>query len=336
MTAPSIRVLMNGHRRSDGGVPMRREIRWGGCRVAAAAILGVMFGCGTAEPADAPATPEAQSTDIDAGADVDHVSAASDAVEALTAIEAALVGRDLDALVTRSVGPAAAFFGWMRHQREAAAATSDPFENLVIEPPVPEISVEDDVARVDATIGYGSQEGAPPRILTSLELHLVDGSWYLAGFDRNDIPIADWVTPAPAEATVTAGGIDVEVTGLFVDVGCFDGSDENCPGNLKDSVGVSFVVVNNTGGDISPVPVDVDGDTLAVLDAGGNEWPLVDAQVQGFPRDAPSPVVGVFQGASNLGTGGAVRLAWETTDGTVHAFELPVPTYPHDWAADGR
>jgi hypothetical protein len=30
-----------------------------------------------------------------------------------------------------------------------------------------------------------------------------------------------------------------------------------------------------------------------------------------------------------------VRLAWETGDGVVHAFELPVPAYPHDWAADG-
>lgn len=316
---------------------MRRVPRGGGRGVAAAAILGLVLGCGTAQPVDAPAgSKDPAMTALDDDAEADGAPAASDAAEAFAAIMAALEARDLDALVTGSVGPAAAFFTWMRHLREASGQSADPFENLVVEPPVPEVTEEGDLARVDATIGFGSQEGAPPRILTNLELRLVDGTWYLVGFERNGIPIADWVAPAPAEATVTSCGIEVEVAGLFVDVGCLDGSDPNCPMANRNSAGMSFLVINRTGGDIHPVPVAVEGgEAVAVLDAGGSEFPLVDAEVQGFPRDVPSPVVGVFQGASSLGDGGVVRLAWETEDGTVHTFELPVPAYPHDWAGDG-
>jgi hypothetical protein len=313
---------------------VRRVPRDGARGVATAAILGLVLGCGTAQTLDAPASTEDPATD--ALDDADRASAASDSTEAFTAIMAAMEARDLDALVTSSVGPAAAFFTWMRHEREASSESADPFENLVVEPHVPEVTGDRDVARVDATIGFGSQEGAPPRILTNLELRLVDGSWYLASFERNGVPIADWVAPAPEEANVTAAGIDVEVIGLFVDVGCFDGSDPNCPAAIQNSAGVSFVVINRTGGDINPVPVDVNGgEAVAVLEAGDSEFPLVDAEVQGFPRDLPSPVVAVFQGASSLGEGGVFRLAWETEDGAVHAFEVPVPIYPHDWAGDG-
>jgi hypothetical protein len=305
--------------------------------VATAAILGLVLGCGTTQPVDAPAgTGAPATTALDDDVEADGVPAPSDAAAAFAAIVAALEARDLDALVTGSVGPAAAFFTWMRHMREASSGSADPFENLAVEPPTPEVTDEGDLARVDATIGFGSQEGAPPRILTNLELRLVDGTWYLAGFERNGVPIADWVTPAPADATVTSGGIEVAVAGLFVDVGCLDGSDPNCPMAIRNSVGMSFSVINRTGDDIHPVPVAMEGgEAIAVLDAGGSEYPLVDAEVQGFPHDVPSPVVGVFQGASSLGDGGVVRLAWETEDGTVHTFELPVPVYPHDWAGDG-
>jgi hypothetical protein len=316
---------------------MRPVPRGAGRGVATAAVVGMVLGCATTQPVDAPTGIAAEATvDRNGGVDVDLPPAGSEAAQAFTAIVAALEARDLDALVSRSAGPAAAFFSWMRHHREASASPDDPLENLVVEPPVPEVTVDGDVARVGATIGYGSQEGAPPRILTDLELRRVDARWYLAGFERNGIPIADWVAPAPADATVSTGGIDVDVVGLFVDVGCLDGADARCPAALRDSAGVSFVVFNGTDGDITPVPVTMDSeDTLAVLDAGGSGWPLVDAQVQGFPRAVPSAVVGVFQGASDLGAGGVVRLAWETGDGVVHAFELPVPAYPHDWAADG-
>jgi hypothetical protein len=316
---------------------MRGVARRGRRAVATAAIVVVLLGCGTSPSADGPVADPA-GTEGEEAADVADApaSAASEATAAFTAIVAALKGRDLDALVSRSVGPAAAFFGYLRHFQGARADPDDPFENLVVEPDRPQVTVEGDVARVGATIGYGSQEGAPPRVLTDLELRLVDGRWYLAGFVRNGSPIADWVTPAPAEATVSAGGIDVEVVGLFVDVGCFDGTDVRCPAAHRDSAALAFVVVNGTGGDIRPVPVPASGgDAIAVLDAGGSEWPLVSAEVQGFPREVPSPAVGVFQGASRLGAGGDVRLAWETEDGTVHAFELPVPAYPHGWAADG-
>jgi hypothetical protein len=311
---------------------MRRAPRREGRSVATAAIVGVLLGCGTAQPPGAaPAGTEDEATPH-----ADRAPAATDAAAAFTTIAAALEARDLDALVTLSAGPAAAFFGWVRHLHEAAADPGDPFVNLVVEPRVPEVAIEGDVARVDATIGYGSQEGAPPRILTDLELRLVDADWYLAGFERNGSPISQWVAPGPAEATVSAGGIDVEVVGLFVDVGCLDGADARCPAAYRDSAGLAFTVANGTGGDIEPVPVEASsGDVIAVLDAGGSEWPLVSAEVQGFPRDVTSPVVGVFQGASGLSAGGVVRLAWETEDGAVHVFELPVPAYPHDWAADG-
>jgi hypothetical protein len=315
---------------------MRRVPRRGRRGVATAAIVGVLLGCGTAPVDDPTATADGARADFDDVADGARASAAPDAAEAFTAIVAALEARDLEALVTRSAGPAAAFFGYLRHFQEATADRDDPFENLVVDPPDPEVTVEGDVARIGAAIGYGSQEGAPPRVLTDLELRLVDGGWYLAGFERNGSPISAWVAPAPAEATVSAGGIDVEVVGLFVDVGCLDGADARCPAAHRDSAGVAFVVVNGTDGDIRPVPVTASvGDAIAVLDAGGSEWPLVSAEVLGFRREVPSPVVGVFQGASSLAAGGAVRLAWETEDGTVHAFDLPVPAYPHDWAAGG-
>jgi hypothetical protein len=305
--------------------------------VATAAILGLLTGCGTAQPDDLPAgTGDPATAAVDDPVEDGNDTAATGATEAFTAIAAAMEAGDLDALVMDSVGPAAAFFTWMRHLRAASGEAADPFENLVVEPPVPQVTDEGDVARVDATIGYGSQEGAPPRILTNLELRLVDGAWRLAGFERNGVPIAEWVAPAPAEASVTAAGIDVEVIGVFVDRGCLDGSDPNCPEAIRDSAGVAFVVINRTGGDIEPVPVALDGgEAVAVLEAGGSAFPLVDAAVQGFPRDLPSPVVGVFQGASSLGEGGVVRLAWEAEAGAVHTFELPVPVYPHDWASDG-
>jgi hypothetical protein len=316
---------------------MRRVPRRGVRGVVTAAIVWGFLGCGTAEPRDDPTgTADEETADPDDIVDAARAPAASDAAEAFTTIVAALEARDLDALVTRSAGPAAAFFGWVRHFQAAVADPDDPFENLVVEPSVPKVTVDGDVARVDATIGYGSQEGAPPRILTDLELRLVDGGWYLAGFVRNGFPIGEWVAPAPPEATVSAGGIDAAVVGLFVDVGCLHGTDARCPAANRDSAGVSIVVVNGTGGEIGPVPVTTSGgDAVAVLVASGSEWPLVSADVRGFPRDVPSPVVGVFQGASSLGAGGEVRLAWETEDGAVHAFELPVPAYPHDWAADG-
>jgi hypothetical protein len=250
----------------------------------------------------------------------------------VAAMVAAMEATDLDGLVDLSVGPAQAFFVHLRHFQAATAEEDPPFPNLSAEIEGP-AEVDGDVATIEGLIGYGTAEGAPPRVLTDLRMVATDDGWRLAGFTRNGHPIEEWTVPGDPDRQVTNGGISVAVVALFIDAGCFTGSDTGCPAAHRDSFGVDLEVLNTTDAPITPAPVTLpDGSEVpAWVETSEGPEPVVSAHAPGFPAGTTAEVTAVFQGASAMADGGTLYVAFETEDGTVVPIEVPVPAYPHPW-----
>jgi hypothetical protein len=260
-----------------------------------------------------------------------HGPVVDDPAAVLDAVAEAMRTTDLDRLVELSTDAAAVYFAHVRHVHAATADAAHLFENLTVEldPPM----VDGATATAEGVIAHGSAEGAPPRVLTAWRLRETPDGWRVAGFTRNDEPVERWTAPGTTAAPVRHADIEVAVAALFVDVGCFTGSDAGCPAAVRDSFAVDLMVTNDTGHEIAPVPVELpDGEAVpAYVDTGIDAHPVVQADAPGFPSGVSAEVTAVFRGASQLVEGGTLHLAFETATGDVVPFEVPLPGYPHAW-----
>jgi hypothetical protein len=254
---------------------------------------------------------------------------------ALGELAAAMEAGDVDRVVGLTDGPAQTFFRYQRHFWLADGADGPPFPNVNLAPGAAEVLAEDRV-RFAGPLGYGTQEGAPPRLLTDLEFVDVasDGGWRLERFVRNGHPIGGWVSPADDGARVEAGPLVVEVVGLFSDVPCNTGTDPGCPAWSRDKVAVAFLVTNRSETPVDPAPMELPDGTLepAWLETSdGDARPLVEVVASGLAVGAASPVVALFPAADDLTEGGALHLAFVTAAGERLEVSLPVPPYPYPW-----
>jgi hypothetical protein len=260
-----------------------------------------------------------------------HGPVVDDPAAVLDAVAEAMRTTDLDRLVELSTDAAAVYFAHVRHVHAATADAAHLFENLTVEldPPM----VDGATATAEGVIAHGSAEGAPPRVLTAWRLRETPDGWRVAGFTRNDEPVERWTAPGTPATAVRHADIEVEVVALFVDVGCFTGSDAGCPAAVRDSFAVDLMVTNDTGDELAPVLVALpDGEAVpAYVDTGAGAHPVIQADAPGFPSGVSAEVTAVFRGASQLVEGGTLHLAFETATGDVVPFEVPLPGYPHAW-----
>jgi hypothetical protein len=265
-------------------------------------------------------------------ADAEAGAAASDEPAAvLGAVTAAMAASDLDLLVQLSTDAARVYFVHVRHFHAATGDDAHLFENLTLE--LDEPVVDGTTATADGLVAYGTADGAPPRVLTDWRLHETAEGWRVVGFTRNDEPVERWTVPGDGLSPVRHEDIEVDVLALFIDAGCFTGSDRGCPAAVRDSFAADLLVTNDTGGDLTPIPVELPGGEAvpAFITSSAGYHPVVQADAPGFPSGTTAEVTAVFTGASELSAGGTLHLAFETAAGEVVPFEIPLPAYPHDW-----
>jgi hypothetical protein len=258
-----------------------------------------------------------------------------DAAAALEALVTAMEMEDAARVIELAVGPARAFFLYQLHLSLAEGGKEPLYPNLRVERGESE-ELSAWRVRFPGPLGFGTQEGAPPRILTDLEFveDAADGTWRLERFVRNGHQIAAWVSPPGDEARVEVGPVGAQVVGLFSDVACNTGSDTGCPEWARNKVAVAFLVTNGSAGPLVPAPIELPDGTSepAWLEtSSGAAHPLFDAATTGLPGGRSSPVVTVFPGADDLAEGGALHLGLASEVGEHHQLSLPVPPYPHPW-----
>jgi hypothetical protein len=254
---------------------------------------------------------------------------------ALVELAAAMEAGDIDRVVGLTDGPAQAFFRFQRHHWLADGADGPPFPNVNLASGAVEVLAEDRV-RFTGPLGYGTQEGAPPRLLTDLEFVDVasEGGWRLERFVRNGHPIGEWVSPPDDGARVEAGPLVVEIVGLFSDVPCNTGTDPGCPAWARDKVAVAFLVTNRSEAPVDPAPVELPDGTMepAWLETSdGTAHPLFEVVATSLAVGEASPVVALFPAADALADGGVLHLAFVTAAGERLEVSLPVPPYPYPW-----
>ena len=230
-----------------------------------------------------------------------------------------------------STGPAGAFFSRVRHFA-AATGSDEPYPDLRAEAGnITELDNGD--VRVDGTILFGV-DAASSRRMTNLAFVAHDGQWLLDRFDRDGIPIGQWIAPMTTVPAVS-GPVTVELRSLFADLTCAPDAASDCPDNYRDTVSVDLLVTNDSDDPLSAGALTTpDGiETAAWLETpSGGEHPLVDAAVNGFPPHATAPVIGLFAAASDLSDGAVLHIVLLTADGESHSFDLDVAPFPHDWS----
>lgn len=245
----------------------------------------------------------------------------------------ALEANALDALIELTSGPARVFLGEHARHFAAAIGETDLFPNLHWEPG--EITFTDAAAVVDGAIVWGGDQ-ASAREATQFEFRHDGERWLLHSFERNGIPIGQWVTPG-TDTPVRSGPVAVELVSTFADLTCLPGAESACPDFLRNSISFDLLVENGSDGDLQPGSLTLpDGtESPAWLETpSGGAYPLLDAVVAGFPPTTTVPVIVLFAAADGLAEGGVLHLTLRTADGTDHPADVPVPPYPHDWTVD--
>jgi hypothetical protein len=235
---------------------------------------------------------------------------------------------DDQALMELAEGPAAEYFSHQYHGRAALGEDGMPWPNLRIEGGA--LRVDGPVVVAPGPIGFSfTGEGArPPIVFTDFELHERDGAWRVRSFLRNGIPVGEFVSPPPDDPVVTAGPVTVEALGRFVDVECPD--DPDCP--FPRGVQVKFLVTNGADTPLEPLPVagSDGGESVGWLETASGEYPLISADLQGFPPGESSPVTAFFADVADRSGPAVLRIAL-SADGERLDFEIPVSAHPFDW-----